>query len=102
MLPAWDLSAEEQPNAISRGDLTMLRSLMIISALAISLAVPIQAQQIGALPNSGTFAPHGAWKGVVKTIKVGDNHLFGSGTFWGLAYNDTGSGPLHMGPVVCP
>jgi hypothetical protein len=68
----------------------------------IGLAVPIQAQQTSALPNSGTFKIHSAWKGVGETIKVGDNHLFGAGTFWRVAFNDTGSGPLHMGPVVCP
>jgi hypothetical protein len=85
-----------------REELTMLRSLMLVSALTIGLAVPIYAQQISALPNSGTFKLHSAWKGVGETIKVGDNHLFGAGTFWGLAYNDAGSGPLHMGPVVCP
>ena len=28
-------------------------------------------------------------------------HTFGSGNFWGVAFNDAGSGPLHAGPVVC-
>jgi hypothetical protein len=29
------------------------------------------------------------------------NHVFGTGNFWGVTYNDAGSGPLHMGAVVC-
>ena len=80
----------------------MLRSLIIVPALTIGLAIPVSAQQSGSLPNAGTFKIHSAWKGIGETTKVGDNHLFGAGTFWGLAYNDAGSGPLHTGPVVCP
>jgi hypothetical protein len=80
----------------------MLRLVAIVLALVIGLTMPILAQQTTALPSSGTFKLHSAWKGVGETTKVGDNHLFGAGMFWGLAYNDTGSGPLHMGAIVCP
>ena len=79
----------------------MLRSLMILPLLGIGLAMPAAAQQNKPLPSSGTFKLHSGWKGIGETTKISDNHTFGSGNFWGVAFNDAGSGPLHAGPVVC-
>jgi hypothetical protein len=53
------------------------------------------------LRQSGSFKLHSGWKGVGEIVQVGNNHLFGSGNFWAVTFNDTGSGPLHKGAVVC-
>jgi hypothetical protein len=37
-----------------------------------------------------------------EVVQLGDNHVFGTGNFWGVTFNDAGSGPLHKGAVVCP
>jgi hypothetical protein len=68
----------------------------------ISIAGPALAQDKHALPASGTFKLHSGAKAVGETVQVGENHVFGAGFFWGNSYNDAGSGPLHMGAVVCP
>ena len=79
----------------------MLRSLMIVPVLGVGLVLPAGAQQNKPLPSSGTFKLHSGWKGIGETTKFSDNHAFGSGNFWGVSFNDAGSGPLHAGPVVC-
>jgi hypothetical protein len=80
----------------------MQRALFLASILAIGLVMPSVAQQKTALPNSGTFKLHSGWKAVGETTPIADDHVFGSGNFWGVTYNDAGTGPLHMGAVVCP
>jgi hypothetical protein len=80
----------------------MQRALFLASILAIGLAVPVMAQQKADLPQSGTFKLHSGWKAVGETTPIADDHVFGSGNFWGVTYNDTGTGPLHNGAVVCP
>ena len=82
-------------------EVMMLRALMIVPVLGIGLAMPVAAQQNNPLPSSGTFKLHSGWKGIGETTKISDNHTFGSGNFWGVSFNDAGSGPLHVGPVVC-
>src|SRR5262249_47045684 len=53
------------------------------------------------LPQSGSFKLHSGWKGVGEVVQVGNNHIFGAGNFYGVAFNHAGSGPLHKGAVVC-
>jgi hypothetical protein len=53
------------------------------------------------LPRSGSFTLHSGWKGVGEVVQVGNNHIFGAGNFYAVAFNDAGSGPLHKGAVVC-
>jgi hypothetical protein len=36
------------------------------------------------LPQSGSFKLHSGWKGVGEVVQVGDNHVFGTGNFWGV------------------
>jgi hypothetical protein len=70
-------------------------AVVIISASAVGVALGAD------LPKSGSFNIHSGWKGIGEMIKISDDHMYGSGSFWGVTYNDTGSGPLHAGPVVC-
>ena len=79
----------------------LLRPLMIVPVLGVGLAMPVAAQQNNPLPSSGTFKLHSGWKGIGETTKISEDHTFGSGNFWGVSFNDAGSGPLHVGPVVC-
>jgi hypothetical protein len=54
------------------------------------------------LPKSGTFTIHGGWKSVGDTTQAAEGRTYGFGSFWGVVFNDKGSGPLHSGPGVCP
>jgi hypothetical protein len=74
--------------------------LVVPTCLAVSSAMPAVAQN-SPLPSSGTFKVHSGWKGIGETTKFGDNRNFGSGNFYGVTFNDAGSGPLHVGPAVC-
>ena len=80
-----------------------MRGILLVVAicLAASSAMPAVAQQKNPLPSSGTFKVHSGWKGIGETTKFGDNRNFGSGNFYGVTFNDAGSGPLHVGPAVC-
>ena len=80
----------------------MQGALFFASILAIGLVTPAAAQQKSALPNSGTFKLHSGWKALGELTPVAENHLYGSGNFWGVTYNDAGTGPLLNGAVVCP
>jgi hypothetical protein len=75
--------------------------LALVTGQVSGMASPALAQEKSTLPASGTFKIHSGWKGVGENVKVGENHVFGTGNFWGVTYNDAGSGPLHMGAVVC-
>ena len=44
---------------------------------------------------------HGACKGSVQAVQVAEKHLMGFGNNWGVTYNESGSGPLHMGAAMC-
>jgi hypothetical protein len=53
------------------------------------------------LPQSGTIKIHGAHKATYQAVLVGEKHSMGSGSNWGVTYNESGSGPLHMGAAMC-
>jgi hypothetical protein len=53
------------------------------------------------LPKSGTFTVHSGWKRVGETTQVAEGRTYLFGSFWGVVFNDKGSGPLHEGPSVC-
>jgi len=76
---------------------------LVLTGLAVGIAAPAAfAQDKSALPASGSFKLHSGWKGVGDSVQVGENHTFGTGNFWGVTFNDAGSGALHLGTVVCP
>jgi len=54
------------------------------------------------LPKSGTFTVQSGWKTTGETVQIDEGHIYGHGNFWGVIFNDKGSGPLHRGPVSCP
>jgi len=52
-------------------------------------------------PQSGTIKTHGAHKGTYQAVQVGEKHSMGTGSNWGVTYNESGGGPLHMGAAMC-
>jgi len=80
-----------------------MKRLVYLWAAVVAVSVSLIGTAGGAdLPKSGSFNIHSGWKAVGEVTKLSDDHLYGFGSFWGVTYNDAGSGPLHAGPVVCP
>lgn len=74
----------------------------VLSAFALGAAMAFGAAAMAAdLPPSGTIKMHTAQKAALQIVQVGEKHFMGSGNVWGVSYNDAGSGPLHMGTVLC-
>jgi hypothetical protein len=71
----------------------------VVGLAAAALCGIVQAQQ---LPKSGTFSLYSGWKTVGEVVQVGEGRLFGWGGFYGVTFNQRGSGTLHMGQAVCP
>jgi hypothetical protein len=79
------------------------RSILSAITLTLTTALALGSPAIAAdLPQSGSFKLHSGWKSVGEVVQVGDNHVFGTGNFWGVTFNDAGSGSLDKGAVVCP
>jgi hypothetical protein len=79
------------------------RSLALLStAIGFATALACGSPAIAAdLPQTGSIKLHSGWKGVGEVVQVGNNHVFGAGHFYGVTFNDAGSGPLHNGAVFC-
>jgi hypothetical protein len=75
-------------------------AVVVISGISLlAPCAPIRAEQ---MPKSGTFTVHTGWKSIGETAPAAANRTYGSGNFWGVIFNDKGSGPLHLGPALCP
>ena len=66
--------------------------------VALSFGTPAKAAD---LAQSGSIKIHSGWKAVGDTVQVGEKHVLGTGNFWGVTFNDAGSGPLHNGAAIC-
>lgn len=53
------------------------------------------------LPRSGSIKWHTGWKLTGETLNVAEGHVQGHGSVVGTSFNDSGSGPLHLGPAEC-
>ena len=72
------------------------------TALTLTTALALGSAAIAAdLPQSGSIKVHRGWKSVGEVVQVGENHVFGTGNYWGVTFNDAGSGPLNGGAAVC-
>ena len=74
-------------------------AIRVVGLSAVLLGAAAQAQQ---LPKSGTFSLNSGWKTVGEAVQVGEGRVFGWGGFYGVTFNQRGSGPLHMGQAICP
>jgi hypothetical protein len=75
----------------------------IVVVVALGLATCMLTGTVGAepLPKSGTFALTSGWKAVGETAQVGEGRILGWGAFYGVTFNQRGSGTFHMGTAVC-
>ena len=69
--------------------------------IGVAVAIPALAQEQNALPPSGSFKTHVGGKFIGDSVEVAKGHVLTSGLYWGGTFNDAGSGPLHLGAVVC-
>ena len=76
-----------------------MKTVIVFATLAAAaFAVTASAQ---GLPKSGTIRWHTAYMVVGEAQTVAEGHVQGHGDAMGVTYNDSGSGPLHQGPVSC-
>lgn len=71
----------------SNGDCKMkafLASMLVAASVTPALA-----------DDAGTIKIHAGWKLIQERVEKGVAY----GTLWGITFNDTGSGPLHMAPA---
>jgi hypothetical protein len=79
------------------------RLALLSTAIGLTAALAFGCPAIAAdLPQSGSFKLHSGWKGVGEVVQIEKDHVFGAGHFYGVTFNDAGSGPLHNGAVFCP
>jgi hypothetical protein len=78
----------------------MQTNLLVAATLSTAMCLGAAAMA-GDLPQSGTIKIHGAHKGTVEAVQVGEKHFMGTGSNWGVTYNEAGSGPLHLGAAMC-
>jgi hypothetical protein len=78
------------------------RLVLLSTAIGFTVALTAGSPAIAAdLPQSGSFKLHSGWKGVGEVVPVDKDHVFGAGHFYGVTFNDAGSGALHNGAVFC-
>ena len=66
-----------------------MRKTLFASMLAAGLVLPALAE------DAGTIKLHSGWKLIHERVDKG----VACGSLWGITFNVTGSGPLHMAPV---
>jgi hypothetical protein len=73
------------------------------TAIGLTLALALGAPPIIAadLPQSGSFKLHSGWKAVGEVVPIEKDHIYGGGLFYGVTFNDAGSGPLNNSPAIC-
>lgn len=80
----------------------MRAHMLAATVFTLGAAFAFETPAISAdLPQSGTIKLHSTIKGTGQAIDVGEKHLMGNGSGWGVTFNDAGSGPLHMGAWMC-
>ena len=78
----------------------MIKTLAVLLS-GVSLAMFCAATNAQQLPKSGTISINSGWKANGEMVQVGEGRMFGWGGFYGVTFNQRGSGPLHMGTAVC-
>ena len=79
----------------------MRKSLIVAAALWICGLGP-PAISAEAVPKSGSVQTHAAFYFAGTVAQVGDNHTYVDGPYWGVSFNDAGSGFLHQAAWHCP
>jgi len=79
-----------------------MRGILFSAVSGLSLATFCVTASAQPLPKSGSFTIHSGWKAVGETTQPAEGRVYGAGMFWGVTFNDKGTGPLHNGNAVCP
>ena len=79
-----------------------MKSQVALLSCAVLSAVWIHTATAQSIAKTGTISVHSGWKSIGDMTQVAADHLSGAGHFWGVTFNDSGSGPLHAGAVLCP
>ena len=66
-----------------------MHKILLASTSTAGLVLPALAE------DAGTIKLHSGWKLIQERVDKGIAY----GTLWGITFNDTGSGPLHMAPA---
>jgi hypothetical protein len=61
----------------------MQTNLLVAATLSAAMCFGAAAMA-GDLPQSGTIKIHGAHKGTVQAVQVGEKHFMGTGSNWGI------------------
>ncbi len=69
---------------------------------AIPVKLPSALPAIAQEKTLGNFRTHAGFKDIGTVTKITDDHTIGSGTVWGVVFNDAGRGLLNMGTAICP
>lgn len=105
LAPGPDPGSERHTPTVNRRDTAMMGDVMfkgiLTVAAGLSVAMLCGAGQAQQLPKSGTFSINSGWKANGELVQVGEGRMFGWGGFYGVTFNQRGSGPLHMGQAVC-
>src|SRR3954470_23548140 len=84
-----------QARCVSVGVLAMLTASSI-------LVTPISnASAAESLPKSGSISVHSGYWAIGEMVTFAEKHMQGHGNNRGSTFNDTGAGPLHLGPTDC-
>jgi hypothetical protein len=79
----------------------MMRNALAVLVSGLSVAMFCAAANAEQLPKSGTISINSGWKANGEVMQVGEGRVFGWGSFYGVTFNQRGSGPLHMGVAIC-
>jgi len=79
----------------------MLRSLIIAAALCIG-GLAAAAQGAEPVPKKGTVNIHSAFYFAGTVSQVGEEHMYADGPYWGVSFNNAGSGFMHNATWHCP
>ena len=78
----------------------MKKTLWALCALVVGYSVT-SLYAADAIPKSGRINTHSGYRGNGEVVALTDTRMYWGGVFYGVLYNDSGSGLLHEGTSQC-
>ena len=78
----------------------MNKTVWLLPAIVVALFTT-QSIAADAIPKSGRVATHAGYRGNGEVLPLTDTRMFWGGAFFGVMYNDNGSGLFHEGTSQC-
>jgi hypothetical protein len=79
----------------------IMKKVLAVLVSGLSVAMFCGAANAQQLPKSGTISINSGWKANGEVVQVAEGRVLGWGAFYGVTFNQRGSGPLHMGHAIC-